>query len=855
MMLQYLNYCRPGDVFYDKPVVDEDSATAYGAGLADLPGQWRRETNADWAMVIPPGIDLPRQGWKIHVSATLENAEQVLKAVWDHCVPRGVTFKYIRNAQVLFRRNSKYGDRSASGKFITVYPLDEEHLATLLGELGELLDGSDGPYILSDLRWRAGCPLYVRYGAFVEQTVRNAAGETVHCVTDPDGNLVPDHRGPGFRPPAWAPLPACLTDALAARSAGTLRDFPFRATKALHFSNGGGVYEATDIRDGATVLLKEARPLAGLDDTGADAVARLEREHWALEQLAGLTRTPRLIDYRIGSEHYFLAREYVAGTPLFKAMEKRNPLLNRDLPAEEAAPYAQWALHVLDEIETGVREMHERGVVFGDLHPSNVLVREDGGDDGAPTIAFIDYEASSETSAEAGQPIGAPGFRAPAGYTGTAVDRYALGCLRLALFVPLTIMFSWSPRKVDQLIDVARRHFPLPADFADRVRADLGTGARPDAPAAAAEQPEPSWEPSGLPALRRAIADAITACATPGRDDRLHPGDIQQFLAPDGGVTFAHGAAGVLWALAVAGAPAPAGHTDWLLRAADRLTDPRPGFHDGLAGIAYALDHLGRTDEALGLLGRVTGAALDAADTTFHSGLPGIGLTWLHFAGRTGDGALLDAAAGIADRLVDGAGGSAAGRPRPGLLHGHAGTALFLLRLYERTQDAKLLHHAVEALRQDLADIGHPGQASGGDAPWRSPLLGAGSAGLGMVLHDALAHHDEPGFAAARDAIRDVTKPHFVQHAGLFHGRAGMALALAHMQDGDPEAEAALQRHVAAFAWHSHLLDGRPAFLGDQLLRLSADLATGAAGVLLATHAVHADAAVGLPFFRPSQER
>ncbi|MFD2122422.1 hypothetical protein ACFSNO_27530 [Streptomyces cirratus] len=72
--------------------------------------------------------------------------------------------------------------------------------------------------------------------------------------------------------------------------AGTSR---FRATRALHFSNGGGVYVATDTRTGGSVLLKEARPLAGLDEDGADAVARLEREHWALEQLSGLELHPR----------------------------------------------------------------------------------------------------------------------------------------------------------------------------------------------------------------------------------------------------------------------------------------------------------------------------------------------------------------------------------------------------------------------------------------------------------------------------------------------------------------------------------------------------------------------------------
>ena len=40
--------------------------------------------------------------------------------------------------------------------------------------------------------------------------------------------------------------------------------------KALHFSNGGGVYLGRDTRTGEQIVLKEARPYAGLAADGAD---------------------------------------------------------------------------------------------------------------------------------------------------------------------------------------------------------------------------------------------------------------------------------------------------------------------------------------------------------------------------------------------------------------------------------------------------------------------------------------------------------------------------------------------------------------------------------------------------------
>ena len=53
-------------------------------------------------------------------------------------------------------------------------------------------------------------------------------------------------------------------------------DLPYRIEKALHFSNGGGVYAGTDTRDGRRVVLKEARPHAGLAADGQSRLSPLE---------------------------------------------------------------------------------------------------------------------------------------------------------------------------------------------------------------------------------------------------------------------------------------------------------------------------------------------------------------------------------------------------------------------------------------------------------------------------------------------------------------------------------------------------------------------------------------------------
>lgn len=97
------------------------------------------------------------------------------------------------------------------------------------------------------------------------------------AVADPQGRLVPDDRGPAFRIPAWVTPPDFLRPHLEARAAVGLGDVPYTVEKALHFSNGGGVYLGRDTRTGEQVVLKEARPYAGLA-----AETRAERAFAAL---------------------------------------------------------------------------------------------------------------------------------------------------------------------------------------------------------------------------------------------------------------------------------------------------------------------------------------------------------------------------------------------------------------------------------------------------------------------------------------------------------------------------------------------------------------------------------------------
>lgn len=230
---------------------------------------------------------------------------------------------------------------------------------------------------------------------------------------------MPDQRGPVFTVPDWVAVPPFLAPHLAARNSATLADLPYEVTVALHFSNGGGVYTATDKRTGERVILKEARPHAGLAADGSDAVARLRRERDRLTRLSGLGIAPAVRGYFEAGGHHFLAEELIEGMPLNAAFAERYPLARPGADPAAAAAYAGWAVRICAAAESAARRMHERGVVFNDLHMFNIMVRPDD------SVAFIDFAAAAELDAAAAG-VGLTALLSRLGGYGTDVDPAAL---------------------------------------------------------------------------------------------------------------------------------------------------------------------------------------------------------------------------------------------------------------------------------------------------------------------------------------------------------------------------------------------------------------------------------------------
>lgn len=839
---RYELFCLADRFFYDAPKVTE--AAEFDIARRPLPEGWTQLRDGEWTNYEPPVNRIPLQGWKIHVSGCTESAETILDRVWDYCVPRGIPFKHLRGPATLHLRNAKYAPRGSSGKLVTVYPADEEELEQILSELGPRLAGLPGPYILSDLRIGDG-PLYVRYGGFARRQCVDERGELVPAMENDKGELVPDRRGPVFTVPDWVTVPACLRPHLAARAATTTAGLPYRIEAALHFSNGGGVYAGIDTRTGAQVVLKEARPHAGLAADGADAVTRLRHERDMLQRLAGIDGVPAVLDHFTLGEHHFLVLERIEGRALNTFFAERHPLLDPEPDPGKIADYTAWALRVHAGVERLIDAIHARGIVYNDLHMFNIMVRPD------ETVALIDFEAAAPLAERSRQTLANPAFQAPPGRYGADVDRYSLACLRLALFLPLTTLLVQDRHKAWELAEAIAEHFPVPRGFLREAAREI-TRDLPPRPASAAPRFTPD-EPGWLQA-RAALGRAICAAATPERDDRLFPGDIAQFSGAALGM--AHGAAGVLYALEATGLGCDPRHVQWL---ADHAADPPRGsglgFYDGLLGAAYMLARLGRTDAALQAASRSLGERWERLGLDLYGGLPGYALVLRHLADVTGEEALRRAAWRAAELVMSRM--EELKRNRPGLLYGGAGVALMFLRLHECTGESELLAHAAAALRHDLSACRttRNGSLQLDDGSRLLPYLDHGSVGIGLVIDEYLAVSPDDAaaaeFAKAREGIRLAAKSRYYAQPSLLRGRAGMLLYLSRQDPADP----AVAHHVRSLAWHAIPYADGLAFPGEQLHRLSCDLSTGTAGVLLALGAALADTPVDLPFLRARTHR
>ena len=849
--VEYFQGAVKGSPFYGRPrPFAEVQAGLLGRRLqsVELPAGWLVQCGGGWEGWSPRDWEPRLQGWKVHVSATPECAVETLARTTRVCVDAGVSFKFLSTLAELRGSSSKNQARGAAGKFITIYPDDDGQLGELLSVLASALKGQEGPYILSDLRYVPDAPVFVRYGAFLGVRVPDVDDEPVESIADPRSmRLIPDHRDPRVVIPEGVGVPEFLRAAHeASQQSCVSRLDDFVSIKPLSFSNAGGVYRA-ELPDGEVRILREARPHAGLDGRNRCALQRQLVEEEVLRDLVGVEGVQQLRGVFTAWEHRYLEVDYIPGVTLTSWMVRNTHLQEKD-PVE----YARQVVAIVDQLIAVVEAIHQRGWAFGDLHPGNVLVSDEG------AVTMLDLEDASRLDSK--RELGVRVFEYCADEKADArqADWFAVARCIMMLYCSDFEIEAVSPAFWERCRRRVRDVYGArAAEQLALVEGRYGAGIRPVTA---------SDVTVGVPSQRLSVDSGISGLLS-GIEwsrqfgpDGAFPGDISQITA---GVheVITTGRAGVVLAQQRIGVRPADGDVEALRTTAREWPGQEaPGLLNGLAGVALTLSEVdaqrdAAQRDAVVAAGKALESALGRRRLDLAAGQAGVILAALEVAKTTGNSELMDRAVAAYRRLdacltPDGSAWTALCRRR-GLFWGLTGVALTDLVAHAVTGAEEPLARARVRLRADLdacVTVPSTGEVMIDDrgANRVLPYTEWGSAGVLLIASALERVTGEPVLTSQeRDGIIEACSSEFYIYPGLDHGRAGILVTLTAAGD-QYRAEADRQAGLLLDSLLTH--DEHALVIGDGLIRLSSDLGTGAAGVALALHAYRSQQPyLGLP--------
>ena len=851
--LLHKDYCE--DLSHYSP----QSSDFHNIIAAGIPGDWRISRQGIWLYCCSPESKLPAQGWKIHISATLENAREVLGRVASVLFRHpDASFKFVLDLNILSLLNGKNWRRGGSGKFMTIYPPDNQRFQELIEELHCATRSLHGPYVLSDYRYKDSGIVFYRYGGMQLRRKLNIKGEMVPVLTAPDGTEVPDQRlAYPVMPPWESPLFAAQGTESPPGSDFDLQNGRYTIEGVFLFANSGGVYSARDNSTGKRVVIKEARPYVNATFDGYDAVQLLKKEHCLLRVLSGTGIAPEPLDLFQEWEHWFLVEEHVDGVPLDAYSAAHNVLLRtRPQPAD----YEQWyqaVRSVAANLATILETLHDHQIVFVDISPANVLVAE-----GGRNLKIIDFEGAYQVGVHPPTTIYTPGFISQERLSGRTAgfqdDYYSVGAVLLAFLFPVNGFLHLKPEAKSEFLISIGQHARLPQPVIqmvhDLMHPDQAQRPRPDKMKAMLQ----STGPSSIPVLTQEpavdwstmlddIVKHIESSATYHRTDRLFPADPKVFLTNP--ISIGYGAAGVIYALQKITGNVPQRAVDWVLSHARPESCP-PGLYVGLAGVAWSLLEIGLVDQAETVFRKTLNHPLLNHSADLFYGLAGWGMAALRLFLATGNEEYLDAARYAGESLIathkacsTGLWWGTSGKPEIGLAHGSSGIALFLLYLYSITNDLKFLSVGREALNFDLAagistkDGGLSWSCSSGISSPVYPYWRYGSAGVGVA---AVRFARALGLDEYRESLERIfidTDRTFAVTPGLYMGLAGLGdfMLDMHQFTGETRFLKSAWKIAGGIMRYRVHRDGI-AFPGNSQARLSCDYGTGSAGIGIFLH-------------------
>ena len=239
----------------------------------------------------------------------------------------------------------------------------------------------------------------------------------------------------------------------------------YEIVRELGTGGAGAVFLVRDRETGEQLALKR------LQRVDQKSVRRFKREFRSLAHVHH-PNLIRLYDLGHTPDGWFLTMEYVRGRSLSEelltahdvhATRATRPVAVNDQGSDEA--FVARVIDLFDQLASGVRAIHQAGMLHRDLKPSNVIVAHDG------RVVVLDFglvrdlqgDAESNQVTQDGTVAGTPAYMSPeqasAEPLSEASDWYAFGVM---LYEMLSGRLPIEGRNVTELLQRKLRDEPLP---------------------------------------------------------------------------------------------------------------------------------------------------------------------------------------------------------------------------------------------------------------------------------------------------------------------------------------------------------------------------------------------------------
>lgn len=850
---------------------------------------WRIEQSSDplrqWLQFHTGPASLPQQGWKLHVSASVSSARAVLRAVLPILFARSATFKMAVSLKRLKFLNQGGAGRSQIGKFITVYPRNDEEALALATLLDDATNGLSGPSIPSDHALHTGSLVYYRYGGFSNQLViQNTIGLILPAIRTPENEILTDLRHVPYQAPPWVVDPFI--------NAGIATEPPpfkrllgnrYLVITILSTSMNSTIYLGSDLEVARTCVIK-GPSFAQRNSFNRQARQKISHEAQILSLLAPDRSFPALFDVLEQDGSLFLIMEDIEGETLDVYTGKR-------IARGQHIPFARiitWSQELAEMLEA----IHAKGLVYTDLKPSNVIIDGDG------KLHLIDFELAHPQGDE--NPMwrgcGTRGYMSPQQQAGQPItvrdDIYSFGALLYALVTgaepsyaprPLTLLDrpveSLNPRAEEALRGIIARCLDTDPEARypsmSALKAALASsGVRSPSISSGSDPAQEAAEKAAAhyrELAKRLLDTLCTQARRPAHSEGLawksaHPISYG-FVARD----INTGNSGTLLALAELAAEFPGSHTReileagarWLRETTTKNSQPLPGLYVGESGVGAALLRAGQIlhDDSLIAVAAQRGrqvSSLPYGSPDLFNGIAGRLRFHLLLWDETGEQEHLLSAINCGQQLLATATtkdsrevfwtipegyDSLSGHTYAGYAHGAAGIADALLDLFEITGDERLLP-SIQGAGSWLKRLALPALDDESGLSW--PMIEGGpanqafwchgSAGIGQFfLHAATVGVIPAAMDIATRAARIVA--HGTRSVGptQCHGLAGNIEFLLDIYQATGDRSYLTEAHALAFLLEafSQERDGYLVFSSEFPETFTPDYMVGYAGIAL----------------------